>query len=416
MIAFEVQEIATGGYGMQLYDQCGRTEDESGASSLRRSLPFADLRGYTKWLAALILFVMTSTIFAQPASAHMNTLGYSNIQVEQSGLIYEIELDLQEVAQWMDVRSGGVFILGGDNQPPEGEVAWTQDELRSLIEESLIVEGEGQAAELATIDDIRIVERNDTGYLHMVLGYDFAEAADDYSINYNFFFDMDANHQNFAAIRMGEASKDIVFTNGQQVAAGDITAEGSSSTTVELPGWAVTAWNYLVIGVQHIWFGIDHLLFILALVLAKLRPWDYVKVLTAFTIGHSLTIALAALDIVRLPSSFVEPFIALSIAYVAVENIFRKQVNRRWLIALLFGLIHGFGFAQVLQESPVDSIVLALISFNVGVEIGQLSVLAVVIPLLLWLRRFQKVYTYSNALISGVIMLFGLFWFVIRVI
>lgn len=401
---------------MQLYDQCGRTEDESGASSLRRSLPFVDLRGYTKWLAALILFVMTSTIFAQPASAHMNTLGYSNIQVEQSGLIYEIELDLQEVAQWMDVRSGGVFILGGDNQPPEGEVAWTQDELRSLIEESLIVEGEGQAAELATIDDIRIVERNDTGYLHMVLGYDFAEAADDYSINYNFFFDMDANHQNFAAIRMGEASKDIVFTNGQQVAAGDITAEGSSSTTVELPGWAVTAWNYLVIGVQHIWFGIDHLLFILALVLAKLRPWDYVKVLTAFTIGHSLTIALAALDIVRLPSSFVEPFIALSIAYVAIENIFRKQVNRRWLIALLFGLIHGFGFAQVLQESPVDSIVLALISFNVGVEIGQLSVLAVVIPLLLWLRRFQKVYTYSNALISGVIMLFGLFWFVIRVI
>lgn len=401
---------------MQLYGQCGRTEEESGASSLRRSLPCIDLRGYTKWLAALILFVMTSSIFAQPASAHMNTLGYSNIQVEQGGLIYEIELDLQEVAQWMDVRSGGVFILGGDNQPPEGEVAWTQDELRSLIEESLIVEGEGQAAELATIDDIRIVERNDTGYLHMVLGYDFAEAADDYSINYNFFFDMDANHQNFAAIRMGEASKDIVFTNGQQVAAGEITAEGSSSTTVELPGWAVTAWNYLVIGVQHIWFGIDHLLFILALVLAKLRPWDYVKVLTAFTVGHSLTIALAALDIVRLPSSFVEPFIALSIAYVAVENIFRKQVNRRWLIALLFGLIHGFGFAQVLQESPVDSIVLALISFNVGVEIGQLSVLAVVIPLLLWLRRFKKVYTYSNAVISGGIMLFGLFWFVIRVI
>ena len=401
---------------MQLYGQCGRTEEESGASSLRRSLPCIDLRGYTKWLAALILFVMTSSIFAQPASAHMNTLGYSNIQVEQGGLIYEIELDLQEVAQWMDVRSGGVFILGGGNQPPEGEVAWTQDELRSLIEESLIVEGEGQAAELATIDDIRIVERNDTGYLHMLLGYDFAEAADDYSINYNFFFDMDANHQNFAAIRMGEASKDIVFTNGQQVAAGEITAEGSSSTTVELPGWAVTAWNYLVIGVQHIWFGIDHLLFILALVLAKLRPWDYVKVLTAFTVGHSLTIALAALDIVRLPSSFVEPFIALSIAYVAVENIFRKQVNRRWLIALLFGLIHGFGFAQVLQESPVDSIVLALISFNVGVEIGQLSVLAVAIPLLLWLRRFKKVYTYSNAVISGGIMLFGLFWFVIRVI
>ncbi|GAK41774.1 hypothetical protein TCA2_4266 [Paenibacillus sp. TCA20] len=401
---------------MQLYGQCGRTEEESGASSLRRSLPCIDLRGYTKWLAALIIFVMTSSIFAQPASAHMNTLGYSNIQVEQGGLIYEIELDLQEVAQWMDVRSGGVFILGGGNQPPEGEVAWTQDELRSLIEESLIVEGEGQAAELATIDDIRIVERNDTGYLHMLLGYDFAEAADDYSINYNFFFDMDANHQNFAAIRMGEASKDIVFTNGQQVAAGEITAEGSSSTTVELPGWAVTAWNYLVIGVQHIWFGIDHLLFILALVLAKLRPWDYVKVLTAFTVGHSLTIALAALDIVRLPSSFVEPFIALSIAYVAVENIFRKQVNRRWLIALLFGLIHGFGFAQVLQESPVDSIVLALISFNVGVEIGQLSVLAVVIPLLLWLRRFKKVYTYSNAVISGGIMLFGLFWFVIRVI
>lgn len=400
---------------MQLYGQYGRTV-ESDASRVRRSLFCIGMRGYTKRIAAFILFFWASSILAHPASAHMNTLGYSNIQVDQSGLIYEIELDLQEVAQWMDVRSGGVFVLGGGNKPPEGEVAWTQDELRSLIEESLIVEGEGQAAELASIDDIRIVERNDIGYLHMQLGYDFAEAADDYSVNYNFFFDMDANHQNFAAIRMGEASKDIVFTNGQQVAAGEITAEGSSSTTVELPNWAVTTWNYLVIGVQHIWLGIDHLLFILALVLAKLRPWDYVKVLTAFTVGHSLTIALAALDIVRLPSSFVEPFIALSIAYVAVENIFRKQVNRRWLVALLFGLIHGFGFAQVLQESPVDSIVLALISFNVGVEIGQLSVLVLVIPLLLWLRRFTKVYTYSNAVISGGIMLFGLFWFVIRVI
>ncbi|MBB3114565.1 hydrogenase/urease accessory protein HupE [Paenibacillus phyllosphaerae] len=371
---------------------------------------------FAKWVTGAVLLIAALGAAAAPASAHMNTFGYSDIRVSDSGLTYEIDLDVQEVAQWMDVRSGGVFVLGGDSKrPAEGDVAWTEAQLRPLVEQSLIVKGGEQPAKLASIDGISIQSRNDIDYLHMALGYDFAEAAGEYSIDYRFFFDMDANHQNFAAIRTGEMSKDIVFTSGQTLAAGAIGAEAGNTTTVELPNWTVTAWDYFVIGLEHIWGGIDHLLFILALVMARLRAWDYVKVLTAFTVGHSMTIALAALDVVTLPASIVEPVIALSIAYVAIENIFRKEINHRWIVALLFGLIHGFGFAQVLQESPIDAIVLALFSFNIGVEAGQLAVLAVLIPVLLWLRR-MSFYAYSNVAVSGVVMVFGLYWFVMRIL
>lgn len=374
------------------------------------------MRTAVQWAAAAFILLASLIGQAQPASAHMNTFGYSAIQVHPGGLSYGLDLDMQEVTQWMDVRSSGVFVLGGaeEQRPAEGEVIWTEEDLKPLVQQYLTVKGDGKPAELVSINDISVAEKSEVPYLHMDLNYDFAETSADYAVDYRFFFDMDSNHQNFVTIRSGDSSKDIVFTRDQHEAEGGIAAEASNATAIEVPNWLVSMWEYIVIGVEHIWGGIDHLLFILALMMAKQKKWDYVKVLTAFTVGHSLTIALAALNIVNLPPAIVEPVIALSIAYVAIENIWRKQVNSRWIVAMLFGLIHGFGFAQVLQGAASDHLLLTLFSFNLGVELGQLVVLAVLLPVLFLLRRYYS-YRYVNLAASAAVTLVALYWTVTRI-
>ncbi len=151
-----------------------------------------------------------------------------------------------------------------------------------------------------------------------------------------------------------------------------------------------TATGFFLLGVEHIATGYDHLLFLLALILCGGRLLELLKIITAFTIAHSLTLGAAALDLVTLPSTMVESVIALSIAYVAFENLYpRYAVSRRWAVSFLFGLVHGFGFSSVLKEIglPKDSLLLSLLNFNLGVEAGQLVAVAVIVPLLVWVRR-----------------------------
>ncbi|MFC5702418.1 HupE/UreJ family protein [Cohnella faecalis] len=368
------------------------------------------------FIAALPLLLLASLLQAQPAQAHLNTFGYSDIRLEGSKLVYDLYLDPREVSQWMDLRSNGVFVLESKKALAPDETSWTEEDIRPLVAESLIVKGGETAVEPSSIGDLSISRRGDVPYLRMKLVYELPATAAAYSIDYGFFYEEDPGHQNYATIRAGDSSKDVVFTkDDHQFAASLANAEESlMETTVSVPNWLATLWDYLQVGIEHIWTGTDHLLFVAALVLVKQRKWDYLKVLTAFTIGHSITIALAALDIFNLPASFVEPVIALSIAYVAVENIWMKQVKWRWIVALSFGLIHGFGFAQVLRGALGDRFILTLFSFNLGVEIGQLAVLAVLLPLLIWLGRY-KGYQYVNYAASGLIALIALYWFVIRI-
>jgi hydrogenase/urease accessory protein HupE len=153
--------------------------------------------------------------------------------------------------------------------------------------------------------------------------------------------------------------------------------------------------GYFVLGVEHILFGIDHLLFVLALVLIVRGVGLLVKTITAFTLAHSITLGLATLGVVHVPSAPVEAVIALSIVFVAAE-IVRSQRGQRglteqapWLVAGLFGLLHGFGFAGALAEVglPANDIPLALLFFNLGVEAGQLAFVGGVLALLALLRR-----------------------------
>src|SRR5258707_432931 len=163
------------------------------------------------------------------------------------------------------------------------------------------------------------------------------------------------------------------------------------SATVELSGATSTGWlSFIAMGAEHILSGPDHLLFLLALLALARGFWPIVRIVTGFTIAHSITLSLAALGVVEVPSRIVEPLIAATIIWVALENLVAPARTRwRWLIAALFGLIHGLGFASGLTELglPRDAMVRALIGFNVGVEVGQLAFVALVMPVVVWLAR-----------------------------
>lgn len=176
--------------------------------------------------------------------------------------------------------------------------------------------------------------------------------------------------------------------------------------------------DFFGLGVEHILTGTDHLAFLLGLLLAARSLREMAAVVSGFTVAHSITLALAALDVVQLSPRIVEPAIALSIAYVAVENFTEPPARRRMALTFLLGLLHGFGFAGILAELglPAGHLVVALLSFNVGVEAGQLLVVLPLLPLLLWLRRHEAWRVTGVRVLSTLLALAGLGWFVARVL
>jgi hypothetical protein len=169
----------------------------------------------------------------------------------------------------------------------------------------------------------------------------------------------------------------------------------TSFTAVPSPGPLEVIVSYTVLGIEHILLGIDHLLFVAALLMLVRGPRALVFTITAFTIAHSITLALATLGVIDVPRAPVEAMIALSIMFVAVEILRREQGHpslaseQPWLVAFSFGLLHGLGFAGALAEVglPESSIPLALLFFNVGVEIGQLIFVCVLLATVAPVRR-----------------------------
>ena len=200
---------------------------------------------------------------------------------------------------------------------------------------------------------------------------------------------------------------DFTMVGGRQQASGN--------------SWFSAFVDFFKLGVEHIVTGYDHLLFLFALLAVTHSFWPAIKIITFFTIAHSITLALAGLNLVELPSSFVEPFIAATIVYVAVENLIRGDhpKGRHWL-TFGFGLVHGFGFASVLQEMDISSggtgILLPLLSFNLGIETGQIAVASIVLPMIWWLNNKPE---FSEKFLKGcsaMISLMGAYWFVERTI
>ncbi|MBB4276241.1 HupE/UreJ family protein [Rhizobium mongolense] len=186
----------------------------------------------------------------------------------------------------------------------------------------------------------------------------------------------------------------------------------------------MVAATYLQLGIEHILLGFDHLLFVLALLIITQGSRALVKTVTSFTVAHSITLALATLGFVHVPSPPVEAVIALSIAFVAVEIVHVRQGRRSlsarapWLVAFAFGLLHGFGFAGSLSEIglPVGQIPLALLFFNVGVEIGQLLFIGAVLALVALIRSAKRpLPTWLNLVPPYAIGTIAMFWVIERV-
>jgi hypothetical protein len=178
--------------------------------------------------------------------------------------------------------------------------------------------------------------------------------------------------------------------------------------------------KFLVLGVEHILLGFDHLLFLAGLLVVCRRFSSMAVIVTCFTLAHSLTLALAALNVVSLPPRVVEPLIAASIIFVAVENLVRHEAPKgRWAVTLAFGLIHGFGFASVLKEIGLGkdgtSLLVPLFSFNFGVELGQIAVAAVFLPVLWQLQKKPAFLRYGLPAISAGVALLGAYWLVERI-
>ncbi|MSP56575.1 MAG: HupE/UreJ family protein [Myxococcales bacterium] len=207
---------------------------------------------------------------------------------------------------------------------------------------------------------------------------------------------------------------------GESIAVADIKnqqVEFTSHTGQPGQGGGEVALRFGALGVEHIWTGYDHLLFLLALLITAPSVRAMFFIITGFTVAHSITLSMAALGLVHIPTAIVEPAIALSIAFVGIENYWRPPPRRRVVVTFLLGLIHGFGFAGLLIELglPGDALALALLSFNGGVELGQAVVVAVAMPILLGLRRFVW-WEHAVPVISGLVALMGLGWFVERIL
>jgi hydrogenase/urease accessory protein HupE len=209
--------------------------------------------------------------------------------------------------------------------------------------------------------------------------------------------ELGADHTTLARVDARGASREFVFRSGV--------------TYREAPGAVTTALEFLKLGVVHIFIGYDHIAFLVGLLLTGGSTLTIVKIVTAFTAAHSVTLSLAALDVVTLNATVVEAGIALSIVYVAAANLFTQRREGRWVVSFLFGLVHGFGFASVLKELALPSSALAasLVSFNVGVEIAQVSIVVVVVPVLYALTR-TRLHAPLTRMASVVILSLGLFW------
>lgn len=241
----------------------------------------------------------------------------------------------------------------------------------------------------------------------LVVDFVCADAVQDLVVRDDLFDVLGADYHTLAKIEAPGVTQQFAFTpesRETRVALGG-AGEGARGTV-----------SFFFLGVEHILSGYDHLLFLLGLLLPGGGLLALTKIITAFTLAHSVTLSLAVLNLVALPDRLIEAVIALSIAAVAAENLFlQPTVRRRWLVSFCFGLVHGFGFSSALRELglPTHGLLLSLFGFNAGVEAGQALVVAVALPLLVVLRhtRWEKRMVLSSSL---AILVVGLVLFVER--
>ncbi len=352
-----------------------------------------------RWALALGgLMGLLSGLIPLTAFAHEVGLSRGEYKLEGSSLQAQLTFarpELLGLVPSLDEDKDG-FLSAGD-------LVVGREVLKATVRSGLSVRSGGEDCVLES-QDARLIEEDGVA---LEARFVCKRAAERVTVEARLLQQFAHGHRHLArVVSAGTVADSVVLQSAPTVELGVGAAQGS------------VVGSMLWLGIIHILGGFDHLVFLFGLILVGGSMRGLIATITAFTVAHSITIALAVLGVWSANPSIIEPAIALSVAYVGIENFFVKNADRRWLITFPFGLVHGFGFAGALGELavPKDQLVPALVAFNVGVEAGQLAVLAVVLPLLLWARKHQWFLTYGVRGLSTVVVLLGVSWFALRVL
>ena len=356
-----------------------------------------------------------------PGHAHKQSDSYLSIAQPPADAVLALQWDIAlrdlEHAIGLDIDADAAITWGELKQRQAAVVGYAQSHLQITS-----IAGETRRDCPLQFTQMLVDDHVDGGYVVLRFNADCSERPAQIEVHYSLLFDVDPNHRGLVNISSGGESHAAVFSQSSGLQRLSLAAAQRSSQAA----------SFIVEGIWHIWQGYDHVLFLLtlllpAVVLYRERHWepreslrdslfDVVKVVTAFTLAHSLTLTLGALGWVYVPTRLVESAIALTVFFGALNILWPLVRERRWLLAFVFGLIHGLAFASVLVDLGLHgwNLLLALIGFNGGVEIGQLAIVAVAVPLMYASRRTTIYRRVLMPLGAVAVACVALYWFVTR--
>lgn len=358
----------------------------------------------------------SGTLFsASCVEAHSQSYGFLRATVQDNHVSGQVELAVR------DLDLAYALDADGNGNVTWGELRKRESELASLVLRKILIGPADAPCDLAP-GAIAIDSRGGENYAIFPFTGACTLLGGQVRVGYDLMFGLDAQHRGLVDLGRGSVGRSTVMTPETRVAVLDL----ESDSRLEVLR------SFISHGVHHIWAGFDHMLFLATLLLSAVvmrsgnkwqavetfggAAWATTRVVTAFTLAHSITLSAAAFSIVELPSRFVESIIAVSVAVAAINNIVPVVSRRLWVAAFAFGLVHGFGFAGALTDFglPPTRKLVTLFAFNVGVELGQLAVVAGLLPVLFLIRRSVTYTQVALPAASAIIVVIGLLWFLQR--
>jgi hydrogenase/urease accessory protein HupE len=358
------------------------------------------------WTAILVL--LFSLLPLQETAAHDPGLSSLTIRQRPDRVQATLTLAVKDAAQLAELDDNH------DGSVTRAEFARARSQLETAVSGQLVVAPDGKVAKPQSIRS-RLDGNN-----NVEVDLDFHSVV---------FSSLEVQSRLIASLPLGHRQYLQVLNSAGETVSERLLSAATDRVTAQFPATDANLStreigssfaNFVVLGVKHILTGYDHLLFLFGLLVVARGFVSSLGIITSFTIAHSLTLAAATFNVAQIPSRIVEPLIAASIVYVGVENLWRSSVPKaRQLLTFGFGLIHGFGFASVLREMGIGAgtagVALPLISFNLGVEIGQIMVATVALPIIWRLRENPMFIARWAPACSAAVVLLGSFWFVERV-
>lgn len=345
--------------------------------------------------------VAIASFVAVASAAHSHAVGISRSEARLDGDVLRCKLIL--------ARPDAILLVprldaNGDGVIDETELDFAASALTPGVLDHIGVSA-GDERVPATLDGFRLVESDG---LELEASWRVAASTQNVEVRMGLLDDLPISHRHLAHAIAASGVDEISVLSRDEPTFSMARVEGGRAHHA----------TFFALGATHVLAGWDHLLFLLGLVVVAARARSLLAVVTAFTVGHSLSLALAAMGILAPSPRIIEPLIAASIAYVGIENLVAARVQRRWLLALAFGFIHGFGFAGALLEveMPRSALPLALLTFNLGVEAGQLMALAAIVPLGLLARSRDSLRMHGPRVVSAVIAGVGVVLTIVRIV